>query len=373
MDFIPVSTPSLTEDDALAVFGAIRDGWISAEGPHVKEFEQKFSEMVGMRHGIAVANGTAALDIAFESLGIGPGDEVILPSFTIVSCLNHILRSGATPVFVDSKSDTWNIDPSRVRDAISAKTAAIVVVHVYGLPADIDEILAIARPLGIPVIEDAAEAHGQTLESKALGSWGTLSTFSFYSNKLITTGEGGMILTDDDDLAAKARELRNLSFNPERRFVHESIGWNYRLTSMQAALGLSQLSRIGELLEEKREIGRHYQNLLSDVEQLELPLPTYRRSENVYWVFGVVLKKSHPYTAVEAMRRLAKEGIGTRPFFYPLHKQPVLAKYSISSGPPLPEAERLGERGFYLPNGADSTPEIRDYVASKLVRILGEA
>lgn len=370
MDFIPVSTPALDPTDARAVSHAIEDGWISSEGPQVREFEERFAEHIGVKHAVAVANGTAALDIAFETLGIGPGDEVILPSFTIISCLNHILRSGATPVFIDALPDTWNLNPHDVDNAITPRTKAIVVAHIYGLPADIDTIAEIARKHNVSVIEDAAEAHGQQLSDRALGSYGTLSTFSFYSNKLITTGEGGMVLTDDDGLAARARELRNLSFTPERRFVHDTVGWNYRLTAMQAALGLSQLSRIDALLAHKREIGRHYQTLLGSVGDIVLPLPEYRGSENVYWVFGIVLPQDGQHTAAAIMSQLHDRGIGTRPFFFPLHKQPVLQKYGHATQPALPIAEWLGDFGFYLPNGADSTPEKRERVAEELVAIL---
>ena len=366
MNYIPVSTPSLGPGDEEAVASAVRSGWISSEGPQVREFEARFAQLVGKKHGIAVSNGTAALDISLEALEIGPGDEVILPSFTIISCLNHILRSGATPVFVDSRKDSWNIDSESVRNAISTRTKAIIVVHIYGLPADIDEVCLIAAEHGVPVIEDSAEAHGQHLQGKPLGSWGEISTFSFYSNKLITTGEGGMVLTDSDELAARLRELRNLSFNPEQRFVHHTIGWNYRLTAIQAALGLSQLSRISELLDHKREIGRHYQELLGDCETISLPLSQYRGSENVYWVFGVVISAGSQRSAPELMTALHKKGIGTRPFFYPLHKQPVLAQFGFDSQSPLPVAEHLGDRGFYIPNGADSSPETREYIATTL-------
>ena len=370
MDFIPVSTPSLSPEDAAAVARAIEEGWISSEGPQVREFEEKFSDAIGVRHGVAVANGTAALDIAYEALGIGPGDEVILPSFTIVSCLNQILRSGATPVFVDSRPDSWNLDPEAVERAITDRTKAIVVVHIYGLPADVDHIKKLALDSDIALIEDSAEAHGQHLEGSPLGSFGTLSTFSFYSNKLITTGEGGMILTDDDGLAARSRELRNLSFNPEQRFVHTTIGWNYRLTAMQAALGLSQLRRMDQLLAHKQEIGRHYQELLQDVEELTLPLPSYRGSDNVYWVFGVVLSPESPLSARNVMEALHRRGIGTRPFFFPLHQQPVLENFGISPQGSLPVSEWLGKQGFYLPNGADSTPESRAFVAQQLREVL---
>ena len=370
MDFIPVSTPSITPEDAEAVAQAVAAGWISSEGPHVREFEEKFSQAIGVKHGVAVANGTAALDLAYEALGIGPGDEVILPSFTIVSCLNQVLRSGATPVFVDSCSDTWNLDPAAVEEAITERTKAIVVVHIYGLPADVDRIKRLAEDRGIALVEDSAEAHGQHLEGSVLGSFGTLSTFSFYSNKLITTGEGGMILTNDDDLAARARELRNLCFNPDKRFVHTSVGWNYRMTAMQAALGLSQLSRMATLLQEKKEIGHHYQELLAGVDELTLPLPSYRESDNVYWVFGVVLGPNSSISARDAMEALHRKGIGTRPFFYPLHQQPVLSRLGFSNQPSLPVAEWLGRSGFYLPNGADSTPEKRAYVAEQVIEFV---
>ena len=366
VEYIPVSTPSLSSSDADAVASAVREGWISAEGPQVREFEARFAHLVGKKHGIAVSNGTAALDMALEALEIGPGDEVILPSFTIVSCLNHILRSGATPIFVDSFPDTWNIDPELVKKALTPRTKAIIVVHIYGLPADIDELCQIGAEHGVPIVEDSAEAHGQHLHGKPLGSWGDLATFSFYSNKLITTGEGGMVLTDSDKHAARLRELRNLSFNPEQRFVHHTIGWNYRLTAIQAALGLSQLDRIDALLRHKREIGRHYQELLGDCAAVTLPLSEYRGSENVYWVFGVVLPADSPRVAQDLMARLHEKGIGTRPFFYPLHRQPVLKKFGFDSQPSLPVAEHLGKKGFYIPNGAESTPEIREYVATTL-------
>ncbi len=370
MDFIPVSTPSLTQADADAVAAAVSGGWISSEGPQVKEFETRFAVLVGAQHAVAVANGTAALDIALETLGIGPGDEVILPSFTIISCLNQILRSGATPVFVDSLPDTWNIDPAGVEAAITSRTKVIIVVHIYGLPADIDLISEIASRHDVPILEDSAEAHGQHLLGRALGSWGEISTFSFYSNKLITTGEGGMVLTDNEKYAHRLRELRNLSFNSERRFVHDTIGWNYRLTAIQAALGLSQMDRITELLAHKQEIGRHYQELLSNLEGIRLPLSHHRDSENVYWVFGVVLTDSIGQSAREVMARLQEKGVGTRPFFYPLHRQPVLEAYGHAEQPSLPVAEQLGERGFYVPNGADSTPERREYVAEALREVL---
>ena len=371
MEFIPVSTPSLSAADAEAVAACVSEGWISSEGPQVREFEERFAETVGVPHAVAVANGTAAIDLALEAIGIGPGDEVIMPSFTIVSCLNHVLRSGATPVFVDSSPDTWNIDVSQVEEAITNKTKAIIVVHIYGLPADVDLLVGLAQAHNIAVVEDSAEAHGQHLDGKTLGSFGTLSTFSFYSNKLITTGEGGMVLTHDSALADKVRSLRNLSFDPQRRFVHEAIGWNYRMTAMQAALGLSQLERMSELLAYKQKVGSYYQGGMRDWPGITRPMATYRGSENVYWVYGIVLPPSHPLSAQQAMDSLAKKGIGTRPFFYPLHLQPVLAKYGFSHQKSLPESEWLGEKGFYLPNGANLTHSQLDYVIESVHEIIG--
>ena len=369
MDFIPVSTPSLSAADVDAVAACVREGWISSEGPQVPQFEEEFASLIGSRHAIAVANGTAALDLALEAVGIGPGYEVILPSFTIISCLNHILRSGAKPVFVDAQADTWNSGSQAIKDAVTPNTKAIIVVHIYGLPADIDEVVTFAQERGIAVIEDSAEAHGQHLNAKALGSYGTLSTFSFYSNKLITTGEGGMVLTNDAHLAGKVRSLRNLSFSPQRRFVHENVGWNYRMTAMQAALGLSQLGRLEELLKYKKEIGEYYQEGLSDLPAITKPLPSYRGSENVYWVFGVVLD-SH-LSAIDVMAALRDKGVGTRPFFFPLHRQPVLEKFGWGTQTGLPVSEWLGERGLYLPNGANLTDDHKDYVIKCVHEIVG--
>lgn len=365
-----MSTPSLDESDVEAVASCVRDGWISSEGPQVRQFEEEFSAYIGRSGGVAVSNGTAALDIALETLGIGPGDEVILPSFTIISCLGHILRSGATPVFVDADPGTWNISVAGVAAAVSERTKAIIVVHLYGLPADIDEICSLAAAQGIAVIEDAAEAHGQSLDGQMLGTFGDMATFSFYPNKLITTGEGGMVVADDPQFIEMCRKLRNLAFIPSQRFVHEELGWNYRMTAIQAALGLSQLKRIDQLLAYKQHVGARYQDLLAGVPGLQLPMPSYRGSANVYWVFGVVLEDDVDISAKDVMARLHAKGVGTRPFFYPLHRQPLLSKFGLETQEPLPVAERLGNRGLYLPNGASLSQAQLDYVAASLVEVL---
>jgi perosamine synthetase len=370
---IPVNEPLLDGGEKEFLIQCIESGWISSEGPFVAEFEEKFSRLVSRKHGIAVCNGTAALDVAVEALEIGPGDEVIVPSLTIISCIHQILRAGARPVFVDADATTWNMDVSQVEARISPRTRAIMVVHLYGLPVDLGPVLDIAKRHNLKVIEDAAEAIGQTYRGKPCGSFGDISVFSFYPNKHITTGEGGMIVTNDDQLAERCRSLRNLCFQPQRRFVHESLGWNYRMTNLQAALGLAQLVRLDEFVARKRAMGAAYTSLLADLPELQLPLPETAHSRNVYWVFGVVLSERLGIDAAEAMKKLAKKGIGTRPFFWPLHLQPVLEKYGLASGETLPVSERLGSRGFYLPSGLALKPDQITEAARSLREVLDES
>lgn len=349
--FIPVNEPLLDGDEKKYLLECIETGWISSEGPFIKQFEEKFAARVGRKHGIAVTNGTAAIDAAVDALGIGSGDEVILPAFTIISCITQIVRSGAIPVLVDSDPITWNMDVSQIEAKITPRTKAIMIVHIYGLPVDVDPVLALAKKYGLKVIEDAAEMHGQTYKGKTCGSFGDISTFSFYPNKHITTGEGGMIVTDDDELAETCRSLRNLCFNPKKRFVHERLGWNLRMTNMQAALGLAQLDRLDEFVVRKRAMGERYTELLSDVPDIQLPLSRTDYADNIYWVFGVMLGESHGFDAEEAMRRLAAKGIGSRPFFCPMSQQPVLQKMGLFRGEQYPVAERLYRQGFYVPSG----------------------
>ena len=297
-----------------------------------------------------MTNGSAALDVAVAALGLGPGDEVILPTFTIISCAASIVRAGATPVVVDCDADTWNMAAEHVVEKITARTRAIMVVHIYGLPVDMDPIVAVAEKHGLKIIEDAAEMHGQTYKGKPCGSFGDISTFSFYPNKLVTTGEGGMVLTDDPMLAERCRSLRNLCFQ-KKRFVHEELGWNFRMSNLQAALGVSQVELLDDFVKRKRGMGRRYTERLGDISWLQLPVSTTHYAENIYWVYGVVLKDQVPFDAAEAMKRLAEQGVGTRPFFWPMHEQPVFRRMGMFDGVSCPVAERLGRRGFYLPSG----------------------
>lgn len=348
---IPVNTPLLSGNERRYLLDCVESGWISSEGPFVARFEDAMALEAGRREGIAVCNGTAALDIAVEALGIGPGDEVIMPAFTIISCVLQVIRAGATPVLVDSDPVTWTMDVDQVEARVSQRTRAIMAVHIYGLPVDMDPLLNIAARRGLAVIEDAAEAHGLLYKGRPCGSFGVLSTFSFYPNKHVTTGEGGMVLTDDPALAEACRSLRNLCFQSEARFVHERLGWNYRMTNMQAALGLAQVERLDATLAVKRRMGALYDMLLDGLPGIQRPTPGTGYAENGYWVYGLVLDDDVSFDAAEATRRLGAHGIGTRPFFHPLHLQPVLRRRGLFTDEHYPVAERLRQRGFYLPSG----------------------
>lgn len=349
--FIPVNEPLLDGNERKYLNQCIDTGWISSEGPFVREFEEKFAARVGRRHGIAVANGTAALDAAVDALGIGPGDEVILPTFTIISCIAQIVRAGARPVVVDSDPVTWNMDVDQIASRITQRTKAIMVVHIYGLPVNMDPVLDLARRHNLRVIEDAAEAHGQTYRGRPCGSFGDLSVFSFYPNKHVTTGEGGMVVTDDDALAETCRSLRNLCFQNHVRFVHERLGWNLRMTNLQAAIGLAQLERLDAFIARKRRMGQLYTELLNGLDGVQLPLPVAEYADNHYWVYGLVVDEKTGLDARGVMKALAERGIGTRPFFRPMHEQPVLKRMGLFADEVHPVSSRISCQGFYLPSG----------------------
>jgi perosamine synthetase len=366
---IPVNEPILNGNEKKYLIECIDTGWISSEGPFIKKFEEQFSAKINKKHGIAVCNGTAALEIAVEALGIKTGDEVIMPTFTIISCASAIIKSGAIPVLVDSDLNTWNMDVNQIESKITSKTKAIMVVHIYGLTVDMDPIVELAKKHHLKIIEDAAEAHGQTYKGKPCGSFGDVSVFSFYPNKLITTGEGGMILTDDDSIAEKLRSLRNLCFTAHKRFVHDELGWNMRMTNVQAAIGVAQLERWNESIARKREIGKLYTELLKDVKGIQLPIEKTDHSDNIYWVYGILLTDKSK-TAEQVMKLLAEKRIGTRPFFYPMHLQPILNKMGLYKSETYPNAEIMYNYGFYLPSGLALTNEQIHEVATALREIL---
>lgn len=369
-DFIPVNEPLLDGNEKKYLDQCVDTGWISSEGPFIKEFEEKFASKVGRAYGIAVCNGSVALEAAVIALGIGPGDEVVMPTFTIISCAAAVVRAGAKPVVVDSDPVTWNMDVARIEEKITSRTKAIMSVHIYGLPTDMNPILKLASKYGLKIIEDAAEAHGQTYFDRPCGGFGDISTFSFYPNKLVTTGEGGMIVTNDANLAERCRSLRNLCFQPGKRFVHEELGYNFRMTNIQAALGLAQLERLDEFVARKKQMGEYYRKLLSGLQGVQLPLPATKYADNIYWVFGLVLGDELAVDAGEAMKRLADLGVGTRPFFWPMHEQPVFRKIGLFTETSYPVAERLARRGFYIPSGLALSVEQIQKVAMHVREVL---
>jgi perosamine synthetase len=347
---IPVNEPLLTDADFASVMQALRSGWISGAGPHIEAFEARWADYCGRKHGIALANGTVALQVAVSLLDLQPGDEVIMPTFTIVSCALPVVLAGAKPVLVDSDPLTWTMDVNQVEARLTPRTRAIMPVHIYGHPVDMDPLLDLARRYELSVVEDAAEAHGAEYRGRRAGGFGTSSCFSFYANKLLTTGEGGMLLVDDDDLADRARRLRNLGFQPGRRFLHAELGFNFRLSNIQAALGMTQVERMDDIVSRKRRMGQAYNERLSEIPAIELQVQQpWARS--VYWMYGLVLREETGLEAEEFARRLAAQGVETRPFFLGMHEQPVLRKRGLFAGESYPIAERIARQGLYLPSG----------------------
>lgn len=353
---IPVSEPDIDEKELQKVTDCVKSGWISSIGKYVTEFEDSFSRFCETPHGVACSNGTTALHLALLVLGIGSGDEVICPTLTFVASANTIVYTGAKPVFVDSEPRTWNMDVDQIRAKISPRTKAILVVHLYGHPADMDPILELANSKGIKVIEDAAEAHGALYQGRKVGSFGSIGCFSFYGNKLITTGEGGMAVTADQQLADRMRLLRDHAMDPQRRYWHPEVGYNYRLTNLQAAMGVAQLEKIEKFLEIRRHHAELYRGLLKKVEGLIL-FPKEPWASPSYWMVSVLTEDSFGMNRDEVMKALKERGIDTRPFFVPMHQLPAyLSKESF------PVAENLAQRGINLPSSTKLKPEDIEYV-----------
>ena len=370
--FIPVNTPKIFSQEKKYINKALSTGWISSEGPYVKEFENRFSSFNKRKYGIAVSSGTAALEIAIKSLNLKKGDEIIVPSFSIISTVLCIIKNGLKPILVDSDLKNWNMDVNQVLKKINKKTKAIIVTHIYGFPVDMKNILKVANKKKITVIEDAAEMIGQKYKNKICGSFGKISTFSFYANKHITTGEGGMILTNEKDIYEKCRSLRNLCFSTSgNRFNHNDIGWNYRFTNLQAAIGLGQLKNINWIVKRKMEIGkRYYKNLKTNkniiLQDLKKPY-----AKNIFWVYGILLKKNYKLSRDIITRKLLKANVQTRNFFYPMHKQKIFIKKKIfSKGLKFPNSEYLANKGFYVPSGLGITNNEIDLVSAKVNEII---
>lgn len=370
MDFIPVNEPLLNGNEKKYLCECIDTGWISSEGPFVKEFEQKMSESVDRKYGVAVSNGTAALEVAVQALEIGEGDEVIMPTFTIISCAMAVTKVGAVPVLVDSDLHTWNMNVNEIEAKITSRTKAIMIVHLYGLPVEVDKVLTLAKQYNLKVIEDAAEMHGQTYNGRPCGSFGDISTFSFYPNKHITTGEGGMVVTDDEQLAERCRMLRNLCFRKDVRYVHDEISDNYRFTNLQAAVGLAQLERLDKFVEKKRWMGKYYTEKLCDTDGLIIPVEKTDYADNIYWVYGIVLDKNINIDNKIMQKLLAEEGIGSRTFFWCMHEQPVYQKQGLFADETYPNAEYLARKGFYIPSGLALTEKQMEQVVAGMKNVM---
>lgn len=360
---IPVNRPNITEDDIEEVTRVLREGWVSGDAPEVALFETEFAEIHGCAFGVAVPNGSIAIELLLSVMGIGAGDEVILPTFSIISCLAPILRLGAKPIFVDADPHTWNMETGNVEALISPTTKLIMVVHTYGLPVNMAPLMALSKRYGIPLIEDAAESHGLKINDSSCGSFGIASTFSFYANKNVTTGEGGMICTNDEQLYERLKYFRNLTFRDSQRFIHTDLGWNYRFTAIQAALGRSQLRRLKDSIDQRRAIAQKYGAALQDVPGATIAPRKTPYALNDYWVVGIVLEKEKFGPASDVRRKLAESGLQTRPFFFPLHRQPVYLESPSYHSQDLPVADGLHRQGFYPPNGLGSSEkEINDSV-----------
>jgi perosamine synthetase len=337
---------------------------------------------VGRKHAVAVCNGTAALELAVVALQLPPGSQIVMPTFCIISCAAAVIRNSCLPLFVDADPLTWNMDPDKLAELLEAeieqklnrRIKAIMAVHTSGLPVDMEPLLRLADRYGLKVLEDAAEVIGQTCNGKPCGSFGDISVFSFYPNKHVTTGEGGMVLTDDDELAGRCRSLRNLCFQPHQRFVHEELGFNFRMSNLQAAVGVAQLERLDSFVARKRTMGQRYDALLAGCGALQLPLSRTDYAVNIYWVYGLVLGDDVKTDAAGIMGRLSARGIGTRPFFWPMHEQPVFKRMGISAAGnySCPVAESLARRGFYLPSGLALTDGQIDTVAAAVLEEMGK-
>jgi len=365
--FIPVAAPVLNGNEKAYVADCLDSTWISSSGKYIEQFEAAFAKFCDVKHAAACCNGTVALHLALMALGVGTGDEVIVPTLTFVATANAVAYCGARPVFVDSEPETWNMDPALIEQKITNQTKGIIVVHLYGHPVDMDPVMSIARRHGLFVIEDAAEAHGALYKGRKVGSIGDIATFSFYGNKIITTGEGGMVVTNDDALASKVRQLKGQGMDPQRRYWFPMTGYNYRMTNIAAAIGLAQLEKATWHIHRRREVAQWYLQHLRGVPALILPVEK-DWAQNVYWMFTAILDESLTADRDEVMSALAREGVETRPVFYPMH---VLPPYRhLTKGQEFPVADRLAQRGINLPTWAGLTEEDVQFVSHNLLKCI---
>jgi len=368
---IPVCVPLLGEKELEYVTDCLKTNWISSKGKYVEEFEDKFANYCGCKYGITTTSGTTALHLALASIGVGKGDEVIIPAFTMIATAFAVVYTGAKPVLVDAELETWNMDVEKIEEKITNRTKAIIPVHIYGHPCDMDPIMKLAKENDLYVVEDAAEAHGAEYKGKKTGGFGHIGCFSFYANKIITTGEGGMIVTNDKEIAERAKSLRNLCFPKEKRiYLHPEVGYNYRMTNIQAAIGLAQLERIEELIERRRRNAHLYNSLLKDVKGIKLP-PEKEWAKNVYWMYSILIDDKFGESRDELMNELEKRGIETRPFFIPMHQQPVFQKMGLFKGESYPAAEKLSSKGMHLPSGSGLKEKEMKFICN-IIKDIGE-
>lgn len=363
--FIPVAEPLLGIEEEKLVLDALRSGWVSSIGKYINEFEEKFAHFCNMKYGVTTSNGTTALHLALVAAGIGPGDEVIVPSLTFVATANAVTYTGAKLIFVDSELDSWNIDPLRIKEKINPRTKAIIPVHLYGHPVNMEFLIAIAKKYNLLIIEDAAESHGALYKQKKVGSLGDLSCFSFYGNKIITTGEGGIVLTNNRSLVKTIRQLRDHGVSPERKYFYPKLGFNYRMTNLQAALGLAQLSKIKKIIKQKRINAKLYGKYLHPFVPRITLHPEAPWATNVFWMYSILVQKNGKKDRDYLMKELRKRGIDSRPFFYPLHLTP-----RYKNNEKLPNAEFLAKSGLNLPSSVVLKEEQIKYICESIIEIL---
>jgi perosamine synthetase len=370
--FIPVNKPVITKEDIKYLNKSISKGWISSEGPEVKKFENNFSNFIGHKYSVAVSSGTAALEIAVKSLELKKGDEIIIPNFTIISNAIAVFKENLNIKLIDCNIKDWNMDIAKIKKKITKKTKAIIATHIYNFPLRVDILKKICDKKKIILIEDAAEAIGQKLNNRLCGSFGDISIFSFYANKQITTGEGGMITTNNKKLFDRSKSLRNLCFGKKDRFNHEDIGWNYRMTNLQASLGVSQLKRIKSIVSKRHEVGKKYFEKLKNNKNIYMPEGSRIYAKNIYWVIAIVItNKDLKIDAKQLMKKLLNYGIQTRPFFWPMHKQSVFRKKNkISISGNYKNSEYISKYGLYLPSSLDIKSNQINFICDKLNSIL---
>jgi len=356
---IPVCEPTLGGNEAKYLLDCVESNWISSAGKFIPVFEEKFAAECGCQYGIACCNGTIALHLTLTALGLEPRDEVILPAFTMIATINAVAYTGATPVLVDSEPCTWNMDVDQLADKITPKTRAVMPVHTYGHPVDMDPVMALADKHGLFVLEDAAEAHGAEYKGRRAGGLGHAGAFSFYANKIITTGEGGMITTNDAKLAGLTENLRDHAFSSERHFWHKYVGFNYRMTNLQAAVGLAQLEQMDQFIENRRRNAALYNQLLAEIPGIVTP-PEAEWAKNVFWMYSILVEDEFGLTRDQLRAYLASHGIETRTFFIPMHLQPIY--YEAFRGQRYPVSEMLCQRGFYLPSASSLTSRQIRYI-----------